>query len=57
VGGEGLVVDRDPTLGNPATGDLTLRAGSPAIGAGTPVPQVTRDAAGACRTSWNIGAY
>jgi hypothetical protein len=52
----GTVVDKDPLLADPAKGDLSLGAGSPAINAGTPVPEVKRDAAFGCRTEWNIGA-
>lgn len=58
VGGPatGTLVDRDPLLASPSTGDVALGAGSPAIAASVPVPEVRTDATGACRTSWNIGA-
>ena len=52
----GTIVDKDPMLTNPAQGDLSLGAGSPALDAGTPVPEVERDATFGCRTRWNIGA-
>lgn len=52
----GTIVDKDPLLVDPAQGDLALGVGSPAIDAGTPVPEVTRDASFGCRNTWNIGA-
>jgi hypothetical protein len=57
ISGAGTVVDRDPLFTNATTGDLTLGAGSPARLAGVPVANVTFDATGACKTTWNIGAF
>jgi hypothetical protein len=56
-GGDGTILDRDPMLVAPATGDLHVRAGSPALGAGIPLPEVPDDPDGNCRSVWNIGAY
>ncbi len=57
IGGPGIVADSDPRLSAPVTGDLRPGAGSPALGAGTPEAGVLRDATGACRATWNIGAH
>lgn len=51
-----MIVDQDPLLTDPSRGDLSRGIGSPAIDAGTPVPDVTRDAAFGCHSRWNIGA-
>jgi hypothetical protein len=57
IGGSGNVVDLDPQFVSTATPDLHLSPGSPAIGKATPVPQVTRDFSGACRTDDDLGAF
>ena len=56
-GGDGTILDRDPMLVAPATGDLHLQSGSPALGAGIPLAEVPDDPDGNCRSAWNIGAY
>jgi hypothetical protein len=57
IGGMGNLVDMDPDFVSTTTPDLHLAPGSPAIGAATPVPGVTRDFSGACRTDDDLGAY
>lgn len=56
VGTPGVVLDQDPRLAAPPA-DLHLGAGSPALGAGKPLPGFTADRDGRCRTTWDIGAY
>lgn len=53
----GTLLDVDPQLTDPESGDLTLQPSSPALDTGIAVPGVTHDALGECRTTWNIGAY
>jgi hypothetical protein len=57
IGGQGNLVDVDPQFASTATPDLHLSPGSPAVGVATPVPQVTRDFTGACRTDGDLGAW
>ncbi len=57
IGGTGNLVDVDPMFVSTTTPDLHLAAGSPAIGVAVPVPGVTRDFTGACRTDNDLGAY
>jgi hypothetical protein len=56
-GGAGTLVDQDPLLASPSTGDVHLGAGSPAVAAGVSVAGVVDDGSGGCRTIWNIGAF
>jgi hypothetical protein len=57
IGGQGNLVDVDPQFVSTTTPDLHLASGSPAIGVATPVPEVTRDFTGACRTDNDLGAW
>lgn len=52
-------INADPRFTNLANQDLTLLSGSPCIGAGTQIPQVTMDIIGTPRPSgpYTIGAY
>jgi hypothetical protein len=56
VGAPGNILDMDPVLVSPPA-DVHLGKGSPAIGAGVPVPMYTGDHAGVCRKAWDIGAF
>ena len=56
VGTAGVIVDQDPKLAAPP-GDLHLGAASPAIAAGKALVGYAADRDGACRTTWDIGAY
>jgi len=54
----GAVVGMDPGLTDPASGDYTIGAASPAAGAGISVPEETGDFTAACwATPPAIGAY
>jgi hypothetical protein len=55
TGTTGVILDQDPLLVAPPS-DVRLGAGSPAIGAGVPLPAYAADHSGACRTTWDIGA-
>jgi hypothetical protein len=57
IGGSGNLVDVSPDFVSTTTPDLHLAPGSPAIGVATPVPGVTRDFTGACRTDDDLGAW
>jgi hypothetical protein len=57
IGGSGNLVDMNPDFVSTTTPDLHLATGSPAIGVATPVPVVTRDFTGACRTDNDLGAW
>jgi hypothetical protein len=57
IGGPGNVVDMSPDFVSTTTPDLHLAPGSPAIGVATPVPGVTRDFTGGCRSDDDLGAW
>lgn len=57
IGGTGTLVDKDPLFTNAGSGDFTLATSSPASMAAIPIAEVSYNVVGACRTSWNIGAY
>ena len=56
VSAPGAVIDKDPLLAGPPE-DAHLSPGSPAISAGVPIETFTGDRTGACRKTWDIGAY
>ena len=54
----GTLPPADPDFANPTTGDFTLVAGSPAVGAGVPLAEVPQDHAGRCYASPpTLGAF
>jgi parallel beta helix pectate lyase-like protein len=57
IGGMDNLLDVDPKFVDTTTPDLHLAAKSPAIGKAVPVPGVTRDFSGACRTDGDLGAW
>ncbi len=57
VGGTGTFTDKDPLFVNASTGDYRLQTSSVGNMAAKALTEVLYTASGACRTTWNIGAY
>ncbi len=57
IGGTGTFTDKDPLFVNATAGDYTLQTASVGRMAAKALTEVLYTATGACRTTWNIGAY